>query len=323
MAAAAIPFAIKGLSSLFGGLQSRSAINDAVAALLNSYNKAGGIASDTVNAVNPNIYANADIWGNKMIDTGNAAADAASAAADRGISGINSAVTSGQGAINPFVTTGTGAASTLSNLLQNPAQFNFQADPGYQFRLQQGQQAINRSAAARGAAGGSGTAKSLAQFGSSLASQEYQNAWNRWNTGQQQRIAGLENLAGMGERGAEYSGDLGLRGATTGAGLGVNAAQYGGNARMGTTGAASNLWSHATDEMSQNSLDLGNFLANLAMKSGSAQAQGDLGRAGIWNSILGSAGSDLSSLPWAKILGGRKGGWGAPPGDDTYGGGYG
>ena len=303
------------LASVFGGLQSRGAINDAVSALLNSFNQAGTRISDTVNAVNPNIYANADIWGNKMIDSGNAAADAATAAGERGIAGVNTAVTGGQGMMQPYQTAGTGAVQTLSDVLQHPQQFQFQADPGYQFRLNEGMKAIQRNAAAHGAAGGAGTGKALAQFGSGLASQEYQNAWNRWNTQGQQRLAGLERLAGMGQRAGEFSGDLGLRGATTAAGIGTNAAQYSGNARMNTTGAASNLWSHSTDEMSRNTLDMGNFLANMILQGGQARAGGDMARAGVWNQMLSGAASgvgQLGNVNWGNIFGGH------PSGSPTY-----
>lgn len=311
------------LSSIFGGLQSRGAINDAVSALLNSFNQAGTRISDTVNAVNPQIYGNADIWGNKMIDSGNAAADAATAAANTGMAGVNSAVSGGQAGVQPYLTAGTGAATTLSDLLQHPQQFQFQADPGYQFRLNEGMKAINRSAAAHGAAGGAGTGKALAQFGSGLASQEYQNAWNRWNTQGQQRIAGLQGLAGLGERAGEFSGDLGLRGSTFNAGLGTNAAQYGGNARMNTTGAASDLWSHATDEMSRNTLDMGNFLANMALQSGQARAGGDLARASIWNQMLSGMAGGVGGMNFGGMFGGRGGGGkytpgGTPVGWDNY-----
>lgn len=58
---------------------------------------------------------------------------------------------------------------------------DFQADPGYQFRQQQGEQAIERMAAARGGLNSGRAAKDLASFNSGLASQEYQNAYGRYN----------------------------------------------------------------------------------------------------------------------------------------------
>lgn len=65
--------------------------------------------------------------------------------------------------------------------------FNFKApsvdealtDPGYQFRLGQGQDSLQRWAAAKGTLNDSGTAKALIDYGQNAASQEYANVWNR------------------------------------------------------------------------------------------------------------------------------------------------
>ena len=53
------------------------------------------------------------------------------------------------------------------------------ANPSYQFRLQGGQQAIDRSAAARGTLRTGGTLKDLAEYGQNFASQEYESAYDR------------------------------------------------------------------------------------------------------------------------------------------------
>lgn len=71
-----------------------------------------------------------------------------------------------------------------------PGQFNqgpFQAptaaealnDPGYQFRLQQGADVLDRSAAGRGLLGSSGTLQDIMNYGQNAASQEYQNVYAR------------------------------------------------------------------------------------------------------------------------------------------------
>ena len=59
------------------------------------------------------------------------------------------------------------------------------SDPGYGFREQQGLRAIQNAAAAQGLLRSTGTVKSLADYASGLASQEYGNAWNRGFTGWQ------------------------------------------------------------------------------------------------------------------------------------------
>lgn len=52
-------------------------------------------------------------------------------------------------------------------------------DPAYQFRLNQGNKALNASAAARGVLHTGGTLQDIVGYGQDYASQEYQNAYNR------------------------------------------------------------------------------------------------------------------------------------------------
>ena len=53
------------------------------------------------------------------------------------------------------------------------------ADPGYQFRLTEGQKALERSGAARGVTNTGGTLKNILDYGQQAASQEYGNVYNR------------------------------------------------------------------------------------------------------------------------------------------------
>ena len=59
-------------------------------------------------------------------------------------------------------------------------EFNFEADPGYQFRLDQGQLALNRQASVRGRLASPATDKGVARYSQGLAAQEYANAFNRY-----------------------------------------------------------------------------------------------------------------------------------------------
>jgi hypothetical protein len=52
-------------------------------------------------------------------------------------------------------------------------------DPGYQFRLSEGQRALERSGAARGVTNTGGNMKGLLDYGQQAASQEYGNVYNR------------------------------------------------------------------------------------------------------------------------------------------------
>lgn len=83
----------------------------------------------------------------------------------------------------------------LADLLSNPN--SFQQDPGYQFRLQQGEDAIMRSAAARGGRMGGDTLKALLEHGQGLASQEFGNAYNRAAMADQADMGRAQSLAGL------------------------------------------------------------------------------------------------------------------------------
>lgn len=94
---------------------------------------------------------------------------------------------------------------------------NLQNDPGYQFRMQEGQRALQRSAAARGGLNSGAFAKALTQYGQDYASNEYNNAYNRFTNDQTNRFNRLSSIAGLGQNanaqlgtlGANYAGQVG------------------------------------------------------------------------------------------------------------------
>ena len=75
----------------------------------------------------------------------------------------------------------------------------FQADPGYAFRLSEGQKALERSAAARVGLQSGAALKAAARYGQEMGSQEFQNAFNRFQTERQARLNPLQSLAGVGQ----------------------------------------------------------------------------------------------------------------------------
>lgn len=76
---------------------------------------------------------------------------------------------------------------------------DYQQDPGYGFRLREGQNAIENSAAARGMSLSGGTLRALSRYGQDFASNEYQNAYNRFNNDQTNQYNRLAGLAGIGQ----------------------------------------------------------------------------------------------------------------------------
>jgi hypothetical protein len=77
----------------------------------------------------------------------------------------------------PWRAAGEAALGRLNNLSTNPNSFT--ADPGYQWRAQQGIDQIDRSAASRGNLFSGGTLKALDRYNQGFASNEFSNVWNR------------------------------------------------------------------------------------------------------------------------------------------------
>ena len=85
----------------------------------------------------------------------------------------------------------------------------FKADPGYAFRLSEGTKALERSAAARGGLLSGGTGKALTRFGQEMGSQEYTNAFNRYQAERTARLQPLQAMTGMGQSTAQQIGQQG------------------------------------------------------------------------------------------------------------------
>lgn len=124
---------------------------------------------------------------------------------------------------------------------------DFQQDPGYQFRMQQGQDAIERSAAARGGLQSGGTLKAINEYGQNFASNEYGNAYNRFNNDRTTRFNRLSSIAGAGQT---ATNEVSQAGQNFGAQAGQNA--IGAANAQGAAGiAGANAWGGALSSISQ------------------------------------------------------------------------
>jgi hypothetical protein len=108
----------------------------------------------------------------------------------------------------------------------------FQADPGYAFRFSQGQKALERSAAMRGGLLSGNTGGALQQYGQGMASQEYQNAFNRYQAERQSRLGPLQSLAGIGQTSVNALGQAGGNYANSVGNIGMNQANIAANAGL-------------------------------------------------------------------------------------------
>ncbi|CAB4146651.1 hypothetical protein UFOVP503_48 [uncultured Caudovirales phage] len=113
----------------------------------------------------------------------------------------------------------------------------FQADPGYAFRLAEGQKAIERSAAARGMQLSGSMLKGLTNYGQGAASQEYSNAFNRYQAERSARLNPLQTLAGIGQSATSQVGAAGQNYANAASDLTTSGAAARGSGYVGSANA--------------------------------------------------------------------------------------
>lgn len=123
--------------------------------------------------------------------------------------------------LNPWLNTGTEANKQLADMtgiggdprtayLTKPFDLNdFQASPSYQFNLQEGENAINKAARARGNYYAPATLRDTARYASGLASNEFTNAYNRYNTDRGNIWNRMFALSGSGQNAAAQQGAFG------------------------------------------------------------------------------------------------------------------
>lgn len=167
----------------------------------------------------------------------------------------------------PWRQAGIGALNQLIPLSQQYQPFGmaqFQAEPGYGFRLSEGMKALERGAAARGGLLSGAQMKGIQRYGQDLASQEYQNAFNRYQAERQARLGPLQSLAGVGQTAAQQ--------------LGGAASQYGSNVgNLAMTGGA-NLANAALAQGNIRASQYGQLGSALGQAVSSPQGQNYLGR---------------------------------------------
>ena len=114
----------------------------------------------------------------------------------------------------------------------------FRADPGYGFRLKEGLRAIENSALAGGMGRSGATLRGLTRYGQELGSEEFTNAFNRYQAERNARLQPLQSLTGMGQTTAQnIAGAAGRLGEN----IGANMIQGGVARASGYMGAANAL----------------------------------------------------------------------------------
>ena len=157
----------------------------------------------------------------KGIAASKAAGEQASAAQDAA-NGVNAQYQQNRTDQQPYMSAGSNAINTVNSDLQNGTGFakqfsmnDFTNNPAYQFQLQQGQNAVNSSAAATGGSLNGGTLKALQQYSQGLANTTYGDAYNRYLSSSNQSYNQLMGVANLGENATSTLGNQGIQSANS------------------------------------------------------------------------------------------------------------
>lgn len=151
---------------------------------------------------------------------------------------------------------------------------DFTADPGYQFRLDQGLKALNASAASRGGALSGANMKGAIDYGQNMASNEYTNAYNRYRTNRADQLAPLQGL---------YTGG--------------QASAAGSAAQAGAAGSTmNNAYSNLGSNINSTNNALSTNVGNAINAGGNAAASGYVGGANAVNSTISNMGNIYQNM---------------------------
>lgn len=181
----------------------------------------------------------------------------------------------------PWLEAGQRALGTLEQkIAAGPGEFK--EDPGYQFRLAQGNKQLTANAAATGNLASGRTLKALTEYGQDYASNEYDKFINRFY----QSLTPYQSLAGLGQTTATNMGGQAI---ATGNSIAANergagnalASIYG---QQGSTLAS--LYQNSGNVMASNYMNQGNALAQGYLNQGQIAATGQINASNAWTGAI-------------------------------------
>jgi hypothetical protein len=172
-----------------------------------------------------------------------------------------------------------------------PEMFAAGVDPGYAFRLSEGLKGLDRQAAARGGLISGNALKAASGYAGDQASQEYSNAFNRYQTVRGNTLQPFQVGAAAGQSAAAMQGQANLNFGTAGANAAsANNAAYGafgqgatsayGTLGTGTYNAVGNYGTGVSNTLGA----YGTNVSNNLIGAGNAAASGYVGGANAINS---------------------------------------
>jgi hypothetical protein len=310
----AIPGIVGGLGQIFAGHGASKAAGAASNYLAGGANEASGQyrqGMDTGNQYLQDASGNAIDWAAKAgdwaqgtaLDTAGRTSQDVSDRAAAAAAGVNTATTGANQFLDPYTQAGKGALTQIGDLANQQFKFS-QDDPSYQWRLQQGQQALERSAAARGGSLGGAAAKAMARYGQGAASTEYGAAFDRFQTNRAHQLQALGGLAQLGYGAAgqsgqnligagKYGGDVSMQAGMWGGNARNRAAEYAGNAGMQTAQYGGNIATQTARDLASNERWGWGNMADMTLARANAQAGGVLGQQAGKNQMWSGLGQTL------------------------------
>lgn len=188
------------------------------------------------------------------------------------------------------------------------ADFLANQDPGYGFRMSEGLKAVDRQAAARGGLISGNALKASQAFGQDMASQEYNNAFNRYQTVRGNTLSPFQTGAAAGQAAAAMQGQAN---ANFGSAGGQAIGQYG-QGVSGAYGAAGNAMNTAYGNYGQGTTGVlgayGTNATNALTGGANAQAAGIVGGANAFNQGLSGISNLANTYYLNNLLNGRNSG---------------
>ena len=156
---------------------------------------------------------------------------------------IKTATGAATGKLSPWREAGVDALGKLqTKIADGPG--DFEQSPGYQFRLDEGQKALERGASARGGVLSGAAVKDAMRYGQNFATNDYDNFLRRYY----ESMAPLERMSGKGYEASTKQGEFEMQGArdmTNSGQMATNqmgdATKYGGESLAGGTMNAANI----------------------------------------------------------------------------------
>ena len=192
-----------------------------------------------------------------------------------------------------------------------PANFLANQDPGYGFRFSEGQKAIDRQAAARGGLISGNALKATQAFGQDMASQEYNNAFNRFQTIRGNTLQPFQMGAAAGQSAAAMQGQASAQYGSAG-GQAIGQFGQGASGIYGNQGQAANQAYGAYGQGVTGTLGAyGTNATNAILGGANAQASGIVGQANAFNQGLGGISNLANTYYMNSLLNNRNsgGGW--------------